>query len=277
MKNIIPLHTFSGEHTGGIPIRYTPLHVRNDYDFAKPHRHDYFELFLFTKGAGTHHIDFENHAVMDNCIHLVYPGQVHLLQREPNSYGSVVHFTNELFLGMDGVSPLMGYSSFTCNNTPEEQSQLNMLLQQMQEEYERENTDTQILKTYLQLILLKCLQFAENNGGDHRNRQASSFVEFKLLVEKQYKNNTSATGMAGTLGISERKLNEICQASIGQNANAYIKDRIILEAKRLLYNSDLSVKEIAFQLGFEDPSYFNRFFKKSVGKTAGEFKISQIR
>ncbi len=73
-------------------------------------------------------------------------------------------------------------------------------------------------------------------------------------------------------------INTLCRSVVGVTPGEYIKNRILLEAKRLLYNSSLNVKEISYHLGFEDPSYFNRFFKKNLGMTAGEFRqnITQI-
>ena len=276
MKQAIPTHPFAGEQPEGLPIRYVPLHVRNDYDFARPHRHDYFELFFFTRGGGTHHIDFDAYPVADHSAHLIYPGQVHLLRREPDSYGSVIHFTQELFMGLTGVETLMEYSVFIGNNRPEEQQELEVLLRQLEGEYERGHIDLAILKTYLQLLLQKCLRFSERDRPVSRPHKDTRFLAFKQLVEAQFRNHASATHFAAQLGLSERKLNEICHTAIGNTANAYIRDRILLEAKRLLSHSGLSVKEISFRLGFDDPSYFNRFFRKNVGMPAGEFKAKLV-
>lgn len=272
MKSSIPIHPFSGERKGGIPVRYEPLHVRNEYDFAKPHRHEYFELFFFTGGGGSHAIDFGEYGVEDNSVHLVYPGQVHLLRREPSSHGAVLHFTRQLFMEMQGVGVLMGYTVFTARNSLGQQAELNALLQQVQHEYDRETPDSEILKTYIQLLLLKCLRFAVDNGVAPRPVANDYFVDFKLRVEESFRKHASASSYAAQMGITERRLNEACRIATGTGANGYIKERLLLEAKRLLYNTKFSVKEISHRLGFEDPSYFNRFFRKNVGMTAGEFR-----
>lgn len=275
MKPSIPIHGFSGERKGGLPIRYESLHVRNDYDFARPHRHDYFELFFFTKGGGSHAIDFGEHPVEDHSVHLVYPGQVHLLVREPSSYGAVLHFTRELFMQLQGVGAFMGYGTFTSTHTVGQQAELNTLLHQLQHTYDREQPDAEILKTYLQLLLLKCLRFAADNGTTTAPPVGDRFVAFKLLVEERFRTHALAGEYAAQMGITERRLGELCRQATGLGTNAYIKERMLLEAKRLLYNTRLSVKEISHRLGFEDPSYFNRFFRKNVGCTAGEFRSRQ--
>ncbi len=82
-------------------------------------------------------------------------------------------------------------------------------------------------------------------------------------MEQQFTTHASAADYAVQMGITERRLNEACKTATRHNANGYLKERLLLEAKRLLYNTRFSVKEISHRLGFEDPSYFNRFFRKT--------------
>jgi AraC-like DNA-binding protein len=96
------------------------------------------------------------------------------------------------------------------------------------------------------------------------------------MVEKHYRAERHPAFYASALCITEKKLNLVCKSNAGINAGEYIRDRVLLEAKRLLHNADYTVKEIGYFLGFEDPSYFNRFFKANAGTTAVAFRKGQL-
>jgi AraC family transcriptional regulator, transcriptional activator of pobA len=277
MKKVIPIHSFSEEDAKGVPVRHVPLNVRNDYDIATPHRHNYYEVFFFTKGGGTHTIDFVKYPVADNSVHVVFPQQIHVLNRHPSSYGSVVHFSRDLFNEFSAdqkpIEALLNNNSFlNIANTPAEQSGLNIVLEQLKSEYEVEHPNAEILKSYLYILLLKCAVLFDAKNPEWKNTVSGTFSMFKQLVEEEYLQQKQPVYYAEKLKISERKLNELCKLATGKTVGEYLNDRVVLEAKRLLYNSPLNVKEIAFYLGFNDPSYFNRFFKRNTGATALAFR-----
>lgn len=277
MKKVIPIHSFSEEDAKGVPVRHVPLNVRNDYDIATPHRHNYYEIFFFTKGGGTHTIDFVKYPIADNCVHIVFPQQIHVLQRHPSSYGSVVHFARDLFNALSAnqkqIEALLNNNSFLhIANTAAEQNGLNTVLEQLKNEYAAEQPNAEILKSYLYILLLKCSTLFDAKNPDWKETGLTIISAFRQLVEEEYLQQKQPFYYAEKLKISERKLNELCKTAIGKTVSEYLNDRLVLEAKRLLYNSPLNVKEIAFYLGFNDPSYFNRFFKRNTGFTALAFR-----
>ncbi|HSV51465.1 MAG TPA: helix-turn-helix domain-containing protein, partial [Burkholderiaceae bacterium] len=95
---------------------------------------------------------------------------------------------------------------------------------------------------------------------------------FKLLVDRHYLQFGSLKEYAQALLVTERRLNEAVKSVTGKTATQLIHERILLEAKRLLTQSDLGISEIAYRLNFEDPAYFSRFFKKHVQAAPGAFK-----
>lgn len=96
--------------------------------------------------------------------------------------------------------------------------------------------------------------------------------EFRKLLAHEYKRLKSPADYAGALHLSAPYLNEAVKEATGFTVSHWIQQEIVLEAKRLLYHSPCTVKEIAYQLGYEDHTYFSRLFKKSVGKTPGDFR-----
>lgn len=275
MKKAIPIHNFTDEDTKGLPVRHVPLNVRNDYDIATPHRHNYYEVFFFTKGGGNHFIDFVKHPVADNSVHIVYPQQIHVLNREPSSFGAVVHFSRDLF-GVNtenAIDALLNNNRFLhIANTAQQQADLNNVLEQLKAEYNSNDADGGILKSYLTILLLKCVKLFDMQHPGWQEDASGTYNSFRALVEEGYRTQKQPGYYADKLKITERKLNEICKKATGLTVGDYINNRVVLEAKRLLCNSPLTVKEVAFYLGFTDPSYFNRFFKRNMHTTALEFR-----
>jgi len=93
-------------------------------------------------------------------------------------------------------------------------------------------------------------------------------------IEESFIQLHEVAAYADKLNISAGHLSEVVKEQSGKPAIAHIHERLILEAKRLLFHTEESVKEIAFQLGFEDASYFNRFFKRITSRTPVEYRLS---
>lgn len=272
--NHIPLHDFAPEDDPALQhFRYVPLHVRNGYDASLPHRHKYYELFFFHKGGGTHFIDFAEYPVADHSVHMVSPGQVHLLQREPDSFGAVVHFQQEALMALPqssgffqpGTSPVLAH-------TPEVYEAIRTILSQLQQELSGTGTHTETASACFWYLLLKS---AAQRRTDHNVREPRThrvFTAFREMAEKNYRQNKLPAWYAAQLHLTEKRLNEACKEATGLTAGGFLKERILLEARRLLCHSPGSIKEIGYYLGFDDPAYFTRFFKKNTGITAGAFR-----
>jgi AraC family transcriptional activator of pobA len=274
LKTDIPIHDFTPEDDlGNLKMRYEPLNVRNDYDISEPHRHMYYELFFFKKGGGVHLIDFIEHPIVDNSIHLIAPGQVHLLRRDTKSYGAVIHFKKETATQLPQVySLLQNAASPIFEHKDEAYRRILVVLQQLEEAIKSEDQNVDEMVACLWHILLKITSHQKAAKVKYESRSYKYFAELRLLVEENYRNNKLPVWYAAQLHITEKRLNEVCKEATGLTMSNYLKERIVLEAKRLLSHSAGSVKEVGYHLGFEDPSYFARFFKKNTGLTAGDFK-----
>jgi AraC family transcriptional regulator, transcriptional activator of pobA len=279
---MIPIHDFSKDGRESIPFRYIPLNKRSDYDITEAHRHNYFEIFLFAKGGGKHEIDFGAHEISDSSIHFVSPGQVHKVRREPDSYGSILLFSRDFYhFGAKTDLSLFEYPFLNTHtlgspvvNLEEKQFEELLSLSRAMGEEKTVNDPTgkEVIRTYLHIFLLKCKQYAERLENTKYDESLQYFHKLKHLLEECYRNQHLPSYYADELSISSKKLNEICKAYSGNTVNNLIKDRIMLEAKRLLLHSDYSVKEISYFLGFDDPAYFNRFFRKNLEMSAGTFR-----
>ena len=281
-SEIIPIHNFPKEPAIGVPFRYIPLSQRSDYDTTKAHRHNYYEIFLFDKGGGYHEIDFGSHSISDKSIHFVAPGMIHKVRREPDSFGSILLFSSDFYhLGPKQSLSLYEYPFLNAQISGSpivnlDQSQFDELLHLSQtmghEKTANGFTNAEIIRTYLHIFLLKCKEYTDAVQKPANISSASYFQKLQQLLESHYRLQHMPSFYADELTISFKKLNEICKLHSGLSMSSMIRERLMLEARRLLMHSDYSIKEIGYFLGFEDPAYFNRFFRKNADLSAGTFR-----
>jgi len=262
-------------------FQYIALDRSSQYDPSLPHRHSYYEIFLFDKGGGTHEIDFDTYPIPDHSIHFVLPGQVHKVNREPGSFGSILLFSSDFYYLGDpaNAAPPDRLLHMHSNGAPvltltaEQFAELQQLSYAMSREGAAgTRIHMDIVRSYLHILLLKCGQFAQTADQPHVRAEAMLFTRLKQALEAHYREQHLPSYYATHLLVSVKKLNELCRQHSGLTLNGLIKERLIIEAKRLLLHSGYIIKEISYHLGFEDPAYFNRFFRKHTGFSAGNFR-----
>ncbi|WP_163410295.1 helix-turn-helix domain-containing protein [Flavobacterium ajazii] len=156
------------------------------------------------------------------------------------------------------------------------------IYQQIQGEFETpDSSQEEMIRTYLKQLIIKATRIwkIQQLGvlNEEPSKEMDFFRDFSRLVEIHFRTKHTVADYADILGVAPKTLsNKFNRLELSQ-PNDIIKDRIILEAKRLLGYSNLSVKEIAYQLGYEDPAYFNRLFTNKVGDTPSNFKKKYLQ
>ncbi len=283
----IPTYRGESHDIDNLYFAVLPLNLRKEgYDYGKPHRHDYYEMFYFEGGGGEHEIDFARYPIRNFSLHAVPPGRIHQVRRNPGSYGSVIVFNQDFYaLGAGAGDPFRDMPFMRPDVAPTiqlpaaEREHFGQVLGLLQREYAASGLErVDIVRTYLSLILQYARRvFVDEHGSeapeDGVGRSASEQIKrFTALVEEHFRSVHSVSRYASMLFITPSHLNDLCQKALGKSAGELIQERIILEAKRLLFYSEDSVKEIAFTLNFADPSYFGRFFRKNTGASPGDFR-----
>lgn len=254
----------------------------NPYDATLPHRHNYYEILYFKESGGHHEIDFNSHPVRANSLHFISPEQVHLLRRDKHVTGFVLSFSKDFcYAETAGIEFI---DSFPFFNNPytvsivrlmgEEQKNVSELIAKIQAEYFSEREEkANVLSAYLTILLVsaKRLFKPENSAGKPMLRSELT-RKFKQAVEKNFLKIKSVNEYSEMLNITSGHLNDTVHHDTGRTASEIIHERIILEAKRLLYRSEKSVKEIAHALCYDDPSYFVKFFKSHTQDTPENFR-----
>jgi AraC family transcriptional activator of pobA len=282
----IPIHNFSEDDATSIPFKLIPLEQKSEYDTSVPHRHNYYEIFVFGKGGGVHDIDFETFDIETGSLHYVSPGQVHHVERALDSYGYVILFSRDFyslniqnkdilfelpFLNNNSSRPILNLKSDDFKNAMD-------AILKMETEYGSDNPmKEEFIRSYLNILLIHSKRMFEQyhpNVGVNDTSSASQFQNFKILLEKNFAKLHKVKEYAQLMTITEKQLNEVIKKAVGKTASELIQSRLILEAKRLFMHSDYSNKEIAYFLNFEDPSHFSKFFKKRVGMSPNDFRKS---
>lgn len=262
------------------------LDFTNSHDnVVFPHRHDFFQIVLFTAGSGMHSIDFQPYQVQPGQMYCMSPGQVHTWEFEPGTDGILVNF-NESFItaichNSNFLSDFPMFSNFTsraaCQLEHSVQEKIEQHLQQMLDEYQTYQGEyrNDLLRALLVQLLVKIARNMEKLQPDHRSRHNQTLLRNYLkLIEQHFHTLRLPREYADLMFITPNHLNAVCSAATGKPAGEFIRERVLLEAKRMLIHADYSIAEIGYQLDFQDNAYFSRFFKKYTGSTPEEFRKS---
>ncbi len=260
------------------------IHARQGNTPDLPHRHNYFTILWASKACGQHFIDYREHLIAPNYIFFVNPGQVHQVITFGQPEGLVVMFTRD-FLQKNTIPERfisnLGLFSEAADTPPLKvekiaSARLHEIATQMQDCFRSdERYKSESLGAYLKLFLIECNKLAPQPVTTNTQILQSGRIiikSFKALVEQHFHHWHKVSEYAEKLHISSDYLNNVVKGSIGKTAKEFIQNRIILEAKRMGLHTDLSNKEIAFNLGFEDPSHFSKFFSNIQGESFSDFR-----
>lgn len=274
---MIPIHDFTSADSMGIKVN--KLGALTHYDASEHHRHNYFELFIFEKGAGYHEIDFTDFEIDSNSVQIVAPGQVHKMKRDLDTNGFVILFETSVFESNGLITDfLFDHICYSVDEMKPTYSFNELVGQQIVEmaktiwqDYSSDNEmKHDFVLANLNLICIQCMRSIEKcKASATKNQQL--YQQFRRFLRSNFKTIKKVKDYAAELAISEKQLNEIVSAKTGESASSIIYNQIILESKRLL-NTGMSAKEVGYELNFDDPAHFSKFFKKQTGTSPSEFQ-----
>jgi len=256
-------------------------------NLQQAHKHTFYHLVFFTEGAGSQTIDFQKFEVKPYQIYFMVPGQVHHWAFERKVDGYVVNFSPKFFQSFLLKPDYLEQFPFFSGNANEAvinvEENLRIKLIGLFEKLLIETVENQ--RTALDMVRLLLLELFILIGRTvitPQSKQASPYnltllKNFKNLIETNYINNRLPKYYAELLYITPNHLNALCNDLLGIPAGEVIRNRVVLEAKRLLINPQLGITEVANHLNFADNSYFTKFFKKQAGITPEEFRKQFIK
>ncbi len=258
---------------------------REGHDRHVPHRHDFFELIWIRRGHGRVSCDLQGFEYRANTLLVVSPGQVHAWRYETETQGLIAGFSPE-FLAVNSEHPgLLAKLPFLYPEFMDpvlyldetEGGRIDLVFQQFQDlvQIEAPGRDD-IARGFLLVILSHMRQLFARRGEAApqpiRGESELLVQRFRLALEEHLPQIVEVGEFAELLNISRTHLNNGLRRYTGRSASELIHERMLLEAKRRLLHSTLTIAEIAYELRFQDPSYFGRFFRKYTGVTPGGYR-----
>ncbi|WP_316828800.1 AraC family transcriptional regulator [Pedobacter miscanthi] len=260
--------------------------AKNKQDTTKPHIHSFYQVLWFFEGAGSHFVDFKQYEVLPNTLFFIGKNQVHYFDQASGYDGIMIHF-NERFLVQkdDDVHFFLKYSLFNdphqhpfCQISQLAETDLKILVEQINAELNKSSDfgHLELLRLYVNAFLIRA-QREKGNATLRQhlfspNEKHLQLLRFIDLVEMNYQKGLSVSAYAALLNVSAKTLTELTNKTVFKTPSIIIQERIIIEAQRLLTHSGLNVNEIGYRLGFEDPSYFVKYFKKHTKQSPSAFR-----
>ena len=258
---------------------------KGDIDDGVPHVHTFYEILWFQEGTGSHFVDFQEYPIHPGTIFFLTPGQVHHFDGSDAYKGVAIKLCTDFMQSRGEDSDLfVKYDLFhTFDTTPYyiiddgTAAQLQVLVESMEEELKisKDVGHIDMLRSLLKIFLIKVHRYGRKDGElrlDGLKPAHRLFVQFRRMLEKDYATKHTVQEYADGLNVAVRTLNKCVNECSGRSPLAFITERIMLEAKREVRYSNLMIKEIAYNLGFEDPSYFVKLFKRQTGMLPSDFR-----
>lgn len=243
------------------------------------HRHDFYYILVLKKGSGSHEIDFKQFEVQNNTIFLMRPGQVHQLTLKEGSTGYLLQFKTDFFYTQNKLSQELlrkvSHLNF-CNLDSDGFSKLETILSSILKEYtDKQEGFEEVIKSNLSIFFIELVRHRQNKiiAAKENNPYSQEQLEkFLSLLETNITNNKQVSQYADMLNISTYQLNAITKTSLNKTPSELINEYIVLESKRQLLATSKQVNQIAYHLGYDDISYFIRFFKKHTEYSPEAFR-----
>lgn len=276
----------------GLPLEFEIISIKDLYSknrkqLTLPHRTDFYHIIWIKKGSPTHLVDFNPVKLSKNSILFINKAQVHLFDSSERYDGEVILFTDSFFCKTREDVAFLN-STILFNDLLETTSlkldgatkRLVGLLELIRAELPHGNSGFQrdVLQNYLHNFLLLCDAEKRKQGFKEIPKGADRdySILFTSLVNEHFSKVRSVHEYAEMMHMPEKRLSRATAQVFGKSPKEIISDRVLLEIKRLLVHTNKSIKEIGFELGFNEPTNFIKYFRQQSGQTPSEFRENHI-
>lgn len=241
-------------------------------------------ILLCKNGVGKITIDNEEFGLTADNFSFINYNQVYHIIDDKTIEGDVILFTksfyNHVYTGNKMIKSDTALHDVapTIFLNPENLKDINQTFNELTDEYQsQQSSRKEILCLLLKVFMLKYIRNSDkkvlvNRSVDHKKELTDNFID---LVNNYYKELKTTSMYAEKLNLTPNYLNAIVKEKIDITAGQVIKNRIILEAERLLIHTTLSITEISYELGFSDNSHFGKYFKSAKGVSPNSFRLLQ--
>ena len=284
MKSDIKKYSFKQ----GLPQEFELVGIGQLYNnhsdsLTTPHRAGFYHILWFQKGSPTHLVDFNPVEIKPNTILFLNKDTVQRFDKKGGFDGKAILFTDGFFCNTEAdikylrssilFNDLFSVSQIQMSKTASLFAHLFQLME-IELENEKDISQPHILKNLLHnFLLLSERERREQNFTEIKKSADLDYVMlFKDLLESNYHKLKQVSNYAKIISVTEKRLNQATSKILGKSPKQMIDERVMLEAKRLLAHTNESVKEIGFELGFDEPTNFIKYFRKHSNSTPVEFR-----
>lgn len=245
-----------------------------------PHRKNHYLLIFIRRAGSRQWIDMTPYVLKDNTIYFTGPGQVIVKEEINQLWSTGVAFAGEFLALQENASlvklPLLQnpHNGHELLLTEADVTFVEDILSKIRTEYQQPGEWRQrMLSAYLTVLLTYLSRlYTEQFTGNDSSADTLLLKQFQAKIDEYFRQVHEVGEYASMLNLSAGYLSEVVKSQSGRPAIKHIHERLVLEARRLLFHTQYSLKEIAFDLGFSEASYFNRFFKRETGVTPAEYR-----
>jgi AraC family transcriptional activator of pobA len=249
----------------------------------RPHvHHGMFQLVILRTGRVRVWLDEAVSEMQAPCAVVVPGGVVHGFEFEPDTAGQVVTVADALVVAMQDRSIRKQFKSLQMrpmtvdfSRDADQFARIEATLTHMEKEFQWPQPGRASMLEWLFRVLLLVIRRQvdlQEVQAEARGGRLDAFTRFRQLVEDHYQEHWSIAAYARELAVTPQTLNRVCRSLAGKGALDIVQERMLLAARRHLIYTDASVEAIAYGLGFQDPAYFSRFFKRLAGMAPGQFR-----
>jgi len=291
----IPRYFLYGEPPAEVELDFLhvePIHVRSgahDWRIA-PHAHpEHCQILLVAQGGGQIRIEGRHHAIAAPALIVIPQGLVHAIEFSSDTDGVVATIARPYLQRVIGPEPELfaAIERPRCQCLDADWPGLGATLEAFEalaQEFVWQGPGRRAaIASHLLRILVVLLRLHRADGAEDdaeaalppvARRRRELVHSYRALIERHFRNGQTMSFYAEALHVPPARLNAACQSEIGTSATRLLFDRQMIEAKRHLLYTDLSVAQIAQALGFEDAAYFTRFFTKRAGLPPSRFRAA---
>ncbi|QJQ97904.1 helix-turn-helix domain-containing protein [Halomonas sp. PGE1] len=253
----------------------------------RPHRHaDLVHLLHISRGRVDLELEGSLHPLEGPLVIVVPSMSIHGFRFSPDVDGHIITLARPLVEHLaetaSSAGTLLQHAGFHALRDPDSKRRIATLVAQIDEEYRQPAPGrARLLEALIQALVVELarLQVAAGQSlkaSDHHHDRGHQHLEnYQALIEAQFRRQPSVEQFAAQLGMSSAHLNSLCRRLADRSALQLLHERLLLEAKRQLTYTNMTISQIADSLGFSEPAYFTRFFKRNTGFSPRDFRLRQ--
>ncbi len=263
------------------------LFLRKNLDHSPDQLHlvEFYLLILIQEGEGSHTIDFTNYSCEKGTLLTIRKDQIHKFVKSDKPKGVILLFTDDFLASylekLEALKTLQLFNELLgtpkIQLTAAELAEVSHLIERLKKEYFEINDDYSlgIIRSELHVLIAKLYRIKSMNDQiiSHR-RYLNEFIDFQTLVEANITQHAKVSDYAKMMGLSTKTLNTITRNIVNKAAKEFIDEIYTKQIKRLLINTEHSIKEIAYLSGFEESTNFYKYFKRQTQLTPEQFRAS---